>query len=177
MARFPVLSTPVAVLLQIRLDAGLHALLLRSQGPRLIDVAGWHIGVLERLATEQVCQTSVIVVSGVFLRFVIPYPSSDLEEAYSGTLRVLLDGTEVGIVEFFSVQEAGLLQNTDSLESLSRSQSDIAIVCSVIQYIGTSQDARIQLTSIYCALWSPGKYPFCPQFANTLPERRHLRAM
>ena len=117
----PFLSTPVAVLLQIRFDASLHALLLRFQGPWLIQVAGRHVGIFEWLAFEQMCQTSFVVVSSVHFRVVVPNPSSNLEEAYVGIFGILLDCRDVGVVELLSIQEPCLLQNAYSLESLEQS--------------------------------------------------------
>ncbi len=81
-----------------------------------------HVGVLERLAFNQMCQACGVVLSRVHLRVVIPDPASDLEEADPVRGRVLaillrfFDLFKVGVVQFFPVQEPRLLEDAYSLK-------------------------------------------------------------
>lgn len=112
------LLAPVSVLLQIRFDARHHTPFLALQSPRLVDMSRWDVRVLETLAFNLMCQTSCIVVSRICHWIMIPGPSSNSEEANCCILAILLDGLYVGIVKFFPVQEARLLEDAYSFESV-----------------------------------------------------------
>lgn len=73
------------------------------------------IGVFERTACNHLREAMFIMVSSVSFRVVIPDPLSNLEEPGCCGGEILLDACNIEVMEFFSVDKSGLLQNADSL--------------------------------------------------------------
>lgn len=72
-------------------------------------MTGRHVRVFECLPVLEMSQACFVLLSSINLRIVIPYPPADLEEANCCVLGISLNLIDVRSMQFFSVQEAGLL--------------------------------------------------------------------